>query len=268
MLKEPDSVTKPEGIRMPVLFAAHGAPVLLDDDRWMRELASWAEALPRPRSILSVSAHWQERVATLGATRPVPLVYDFFGFPEKYHRLQYPSPGAPELAARVRELLKAKGVACADDPSRGLDHGTYIPLMGMYPGADIPVIQLSLPELVPERLVDLGRALAPLRDEGDLIFASGFLTHNLRYAFRPGVPEWAREFDAWAEGAISRFDLDALQGFLERAPGAELAHPGWDHYAPLLVAAGAAADGRPKISFPITGWWMESAFTKRSVQFG
>ncbi len=264
---EETKANAPSG-RMPVLYAAHGAPVLLDDEVWMGELAGWAKALPRPKSILSVSAHWMEKTATLGATEPWPLVYDFFGFPEKYYRLKYPSPGAPELAARVRELLKQKSIACADDPGRGLDHGTYVPLLGMYPSADIPVIQLSLPELVPERLVELGRALAPLRDEGVLLFASGFLTHNMRYAFRPGIPEWAREFDAWAESALTRLDLESLERFLERAPGARLAHPGWDHYAPLLVAAGAVADERPKTTFPITGWWMDSAFTKRSVQFG
>ena len=252
--------------RMPAIFAAHGAPVLLDDPVWMGELASWAKAMPRPGSVLMVSAHWEERPATLGATRPVPLVYDFSGFPGKYYATRYPSPGAPGLAARVRELLEKRSIAFADDPERGLDHGAYVPLVAMYPGADVPVLQLSMPRLDPAELFDLGRALAPLRDEGVLVFGSGFLTHNMRYAFRPGVPAWAKEFDDWAADALSRFDVDALLDFEKRAPAARTALPTWEHYAPLLVAAGAATGGRPLVSFPITGWWMDGAFTKRSVQ--
>jgi 4,5-DOPA dioxygenase extradiol len=254
--------------RMPVVFAAHGAPVLLDDAAWMQELATWAKAMPRPKSILMVSAHWEERPTTLGATRTVPLVYDFYGFPEQYYKTTYEAPGAPALAARVRELLRDKAIAVADSPERGLDHGAYVPLVAMYPRADVAVLQMSIPGLVPDELVGLGRALAPLRDEGVLIFGSGFLTHNMHYAFRPGVPAWAREFDAWAEDALSRLDLEALEDFYARAQGARVALPTWEHYAPVLIAAGAVADERPKAVFPITGWWMDGAFTKRSVQFG
>jgi 4,5-DOPA dioxygenase extradiol len=253
---------------MPTIFAAHGAPVLLDDGTWMAELAAWARAMPTPKSILMVSAHWEKRPATLAATRPVPLVYDFYGFPDKYYRTQYPAPGAPALARRVRELLQAKGIPYADDPERGLDHGAYVPLVAMYPKADIPVLQLSLPGLVPAELVNLGRGLAPLREEGVLVFGSGFLTHNMRYAFKPGIPSWAHEFDAWAKGALAHLDLEALENFETVAPGARLALPTWEHYAPVLVAAGAAAERGGTAAFPITGWWMESAFTKRSVQFG
>src|SRR5512140_3264587 len=114
--------------RMPVIFAAHGAPVLLDDAAWMAELAAWAAVMPRPTSILMISAHWDEPVATLGATRSVPLIYDFSGFPERYYQTRYASPGAPELAARVRELLGAASMAFAAAPERGLDHGAYVPL--------------------------------------------------------------------------------------------------------------------------------------------
>lgn len=260
------STSRPTG-RMPVLFAAHGAPVLLDDTGWMAELAAWAGAMPAPKSILMVSAHWDERPATLGATRPVPLVYDFYGFPQKYYETRYPSPGAPGLAARLRELLRERQLGSAESPERGLDHGAYVPLVAMYPRADVPVLQVSLPGLDPQALFAFGRALAPLRDEGVLVFGSGFLTHNMRYAFRPGTPQWARDFDAWAADAISRFDVDALVDFQERAPAARTALPTWEHYAPLLVAAGAAADGKPRASFPIGGWWMDGAFTKRSVQF-
>lgn len=253
--------------RMPVIFAAHGAPILLDDEAWMRELAAWARALPKPRGILMISAHWDARPTTLGATSTVPLVYDFYGFPERYFRTQYPAPGAPELAARVRELLGAARIDVVDEPTRGLDHGAYVPLVAMYPEADVPVLQVSMPGLDPRRLFDLGRALAPLRDEGVLVFGSGFLTHNMRYAFRREIPTWAHEFDAWAEDALSRFDVDALIDFQRRAPAAELALPTWEHYAPVLVAAGAAGKLSPRITLSITGWWMGSPFTKRSVQF-
>jgi len=254
--------------RMPVIFAAHGAPVLLDDAAWMGELAAWAAAMPRPKSILMVSAHWEERPAALGATRTVPLVHDFYGFPERYYQTTYPAPGAPELAARVRDLLRANGIASTDEPERGLDHGAYVPLVAMYPAADVPVLQLSMPRLDPDELFALGQALAPLREEGVLVFGSGFLTHNMRFAFRPGTPTWAREFDAWAAGALARLDVDSLLQFRRRAPAAATALPTWEHYAPVLVAAGAVADERPPASFPITGFWMDGAFTKRSVQFG
>jgi 4,5-DOPA dioxygenase extradiol len=255
-------------MRMPVIFAAHGAPVLLDDEVWMAELAAWAKAMPRPAGVLMISAHWEQRPTTIGATRPVPLVYDFYGFPEKYYQTEYRSPGAPDLAGRVRGLLDARRIAWADDGERGLDHGAYVPLVAMYPEADVPVLQVSMPALDPDELVTLGRALAPLRDEGVLIFGSGFLTHNMRYAFRSGIPSWAREFDRWAADSIARFDLDALEDFERKAPAARTALPTWEHYAPLLVSAGAAAEttAQPTVTFPITGFWMDGPFTKRSVQ--
>jgi 4,5-DOPA dioxygenase extradiol len=138
----------------------------------------------------------------------------------------------------------------------------------MYPGADVPVLQVSMPRLDPRELFQLGRAFAPLREEGVLVFGSGFLTHNMSYAFRPGTPAWAKEFDAWAEDTLRRFDVDALIDFERVAPAARVALPTWEHFAPVLVAAGAAADAPGATSFPITGWWMDGAFTKRSVQFG
>lgn len=253
---------------MPVLFAAHGAPILLDDPLWMAELATWAAAMPRPKSILMVSAHWEERPATLGTTRTVPLVYDFYGFPERYYQTSYPAPGAPDLAARVRELLRQRDIPSTDDPERGLDHGAYVPLVAMYPEAEVPVLQVSMPGLDPKALFELGTALAPLREEGVLVFGSGFLTHNMSYAFRPGIPAWAREFDDWAKDALERFDVDTLLDFRSQAPAAQQALPTWEHYAPVLVAAGAVGAGeKPRTTFPITGFWMEGAFTKRSVQF-
>jgi 4,5-DOPA dioxygenase extradiol len=234
----------------------------------MEQLANWSAALPRPKAVLMVSAHWEARPATLGATSSVPLVYDFYGFPERYYQTRYPAPGAPQLAGRVRELLRAGNIAAQDDPRRGLDHGAYVPLVAMYPAAEVPVLQVSMPALHPQELFALGQALAPLRDEGVLIFGSGFLTHNMRFAFRPGTPDWARDFDQWVAEALTRFDVDALLDFQNRAPAAHTALPTWEHYAPLLVTLGAAAGDKPQVSFPITGWWMDGAFTKRSVQLG
>jgi 4,5-DOPA dioxygenase extradiol len=256
---------QPKNKRMPILFVAHGAPPLLEDKAWMDELAAWAGKLPRPESILVLSAHWDERPATIGATSPVPLVYDFYGFPKHFYEMTYASPGAPELAGRVRDLLKAKSIAYADDPNRGLDHGAYVPFMAMYPAHDVPVLQVSLPGLDPKTLVDFGRALAPLADEGVLLVGSGFLTHNMRSLGQP-TPGWAKEFDNWAEGTLAKRDLDALVDFRARAPGAQLAHPTHEHYAPVLVAAGAAADRRTQVSFPITGFWNGWSFTRRSVE--
>lgn len=215
-----------------------------------------------------VSAHWEQRPTTLGATGSVPLIYDFYGFPERYYQTKYASPGAPELAERVRELLNHQNIAVIEDSKRGLDHGAYVPLVAMYPDAEIPVLQMSMPGLNPKELFRLGKALAALRDEGVLVFGSGFLTHNMHFAFRPGIPAWAREFDNWAEDTLSRFDVDALLDFQTRAPAARIALPTWEHYAPVLVAAGAVGDAAPRTKFPITGWWMDGAFTKRSVQFG
>lgn len=253
---------------MPVIFAAHGAPVLLDDAQWMGELLAWAQAMPKPRSVLMVSAHWENKPIAIGATQTTDLVYDFYGFPLRYYQSRYPAPGAPQLADRVRDLLRSRQLPWLEEPGRGLDHGAYVPLMAMYPEADVPVLQISLPPLVPQDLVSLGEALAPLRDEGVLIVGSGFLTHNMRYAFKPGTPSWAQEFDLWSAEALRTFDLDALMNFQSRAPAASLALPTWEHYAPVLLAAGAAAAGDHPASFPITGFWHGGAFTKRSVQFG
>jgi 4,5-DOPA dioxygenase extradiol len=244
--------------------------MLLEDNEWMEQLANWSKSLPRPKSILMVSAHWEHRPIALGATKPVPLVYDFYGFPKRFYETQYEAPGAPELAAHVRDLLREKAIPFVDEPTRGLDHGAYVPLVAMYPEAQIPVLLISLPSLVPGNLIEFGRALAPLREAGVLIFGSGFLTHNMSYAFSEGVPSWAKEFDDWVSTAISKVDLDALGNFQAKAPAAKLALPTWEHYAPLLVAAGAAVNGKsaPSVAFPISGWWMNTPFTKRSVQFG
>ena len=254
--------------KLPVLFLAHGAPILMDDAGWVGELGALAAQLPKPKAVLMLSAHWEQRPATFGATRKVPLFYDFYGFPERYYQVTYPAPGAPELAARVRALLAARDLPVADS-ERGLDHGAYVPLLCMYPKADVPVLQLSLPSLEPKELFELGRTLAPLREEGVLIIGSGFLTHNMRFAFKDGTPAWASEFDAWAADVISRHDHDALIDFRTRGPAAETALPTTEHFVPVLVAAGAAPDASDAVTFPITGFWNAGgAFTRRSVRFG
>jgi 4,5-DOPA dioxygenase extradiol len=255
--------------RMPAIFIAHGSPFLLDDAKWVAELNRWAREMPRPKSVLMLSAHWEEKPVSLGATRTVPLVYDFSGFPAKYYAVKYPAPGAPELAERVRKLL-GKTRPVADDPERGLDHGAYVPLVAMYPGADVPVLQVSLPTMDAPALFEMGRALAPLSEEGVLIAGSGFLTHNMR-AFDPRpdppTPSWAAEFDAWAGEALSRGEVDALLDYRRRAPGSRLALPTPEHFVPVVVAAGAAAGQPGAVKFPITGF-AHGSFTRRSVQFG
>jgi 4,5-DOPA dioxygenase extradiol len=251
---------------MPVLFQAHGAPPLLDDAGWIGELAAWAKALPRPRAIVVVSAHWEARPLAIGATRPLPLIYDFYGFPERFYRLQYPAPGAPDVAQRIRALLAAANLPCVDDPERGLDHGSYVPLMCMYPEAEIPVLQISLPSEDPRELFAMGQALAPLRREGVLLIGSGFLTHNLRALSLRTTPAWASELDAWSADVLSRHDVDALIDYRRRAPGVREALPTHEHFVPVIVAAGAAGDD--PVRFPITGFWWGGAMTRRSVQFG
>ncbi len=199
--------------RMPALYLSHGAPPLADDPVWPGQLAAWSAELPRPTAILMVSAHWEEAPLALGAVRTLPLVYDFWGFPEHYYRVQYAAPGAPALADSVRKLLAAPGTPVQDIPDRGLDHGAYVPLVEMYPDADIPVLQMSLPTLDPRRLMDIGRKLAPLRDEGVLIVGSGFFTHNLAALRQGGTPSWSAEFDDWGRAALDGGDIDTLLDF-------------------------------------------------------
>lgn len=261
-------MTDPLTGRMPSLFLAHGAPPLLDDAQWVGELHAWAGTLPRPKSILMLSAHWEERPVTIGATTTVPLIYDFSGFSRHHYEQQYPAPGAPALAQRVRELITPSRKV-AHDPERGLDHGAYVPLVAMYPEADVPVLQVSLPSENPQELFALGRALRPLREEGVLIVGSGFITHNLRtldWSQRSAPPAWAQDFDAWTGESLERGDVDALLDFTSKGPGAAIALPTLEHFIPLLVSLGAAAEGE-RVQFPISGFWMGS-LTRRSVQFG
>jgi 4,5-DOPA dioxygenase extradiol len=254
---------------MPAVFIAHGSPLLLDDAPWVAELRAWAKALPRPKAILMISAHWVDDPVTVSATETVPLVYDFYGFPPRYYTTTYAAPGAPNVAQRVRALLESRGPV-ANDPKRGLDHGAYVPLVAMYPEADIPVLQMSIPTMDPAALLALGRALAPLRREGVLIAGSGFLTHNMRALdWDPAAktPAWATEFDAWSGEVLGKRDPDALLHYRERAPGVRIALPTHEHFVPAIVAMGASLETSETAQFPITGFTYGS-FTKRSVQFG
>ena len=176
----------------------------------------------------------------------MPLLYDFWGFPQRYYEVTYDAPGAPELARSVAGLLSGAGETLHQDPTRGLDHGAYVPLKEMFPEADVPVVQLSMPTLDPHRLFALGERLAPLRDENVLILGSGFTTHNLGW-FNPSAPSDAApptpsaEFDHWAAETVGRGDVDAVLDFLAKAPAAREAHPRTEHWAPLYVALGAAS---------------------------
>ena len=252
--------------RMPALYIGHGAPPLLDDPLWSGQLRSLAAGLPRPKAILIVSAHWESAPVMLSASN-VPLVYDFGGFEAKYYRMTYETPDATALATRIAAMMPADEPV-HQHPSRGLDHGAWVPLRIMYPDADIPVLQMSLPTQDPARLLRLGERLRSLRDEGVLIIGSGFLTHGLPYLneFRidAEAPGWSSDFDAWAGEALARGDVDELAAYRSKAPGMPYAHPTVEHYTPLFVTLGAATDPEEQGLQKIDGFWM--GLSKRSLQ--
>ena len=254
--------------RVPALYIGHGAPPLLDDPVWSGELKAWAADLPRPRAILIVSAHWESAPLMLSATAPgTPLVYDFGGFAPRYYNERYETPDASALAARVAAMMPDTEPV-HQHTSRGLDHGAWVPLKLMYPEADIPVLQMSLPTHDPGRLMELGRRLRPLRDEGVLVVGSGFLTHGLPFLteFRidAAAPGWSKDFDAWAGEALARGDVDTLASYRDLAPGMPYAHPTVEHYTPLFVTLGAASDPGEPGEQRIEGYWM--GLSKRSLQ--
>ncbi len=259
----------PEDGPLPALYLSHGAPPLLDDTIWMEQLHAWAMALPKPKHILIVSAHWEHAPLMISSPEAkTPLIYDFGGFHPRYYELTYETPDASELAGFVASVMPDTE-QLYQHPSRGLDHGAWVPLKVMYPAGDIPVLQLSMPTHEPEKLMKIGARLATLREHGVLIIGSGFMTHGLPF-MTPGmingreIPAWSREFDSWANDALMRGDVDALATFKSKAPGMPYAHPTDEHFTPLFVTLGASGDPSAATRTTIEGYMM--GFSKRSFQ--
>lgn len=232
---------------LPSLFLAHGAPDLpLSNHVAKRFLMGIAAGLPRPKAILIISAHWEAETATMGSASSPETVYDFGGFDPRLYQLQYPAQTDPVLIERVAALLSNAGQIVNRDPQRGYDHGVWVPLILTYPAADIPVVQLSLIQGGDgERHLDLGRALAPLRDEGVLIVGSGATVHNLRALAREGspVPVWATSFDRDIQRSVEAGDHASLVSAPVATEVGRHAHPTPEHFMPLLVALGAGGNG-------------------------
>lgn len=262
------------GTRLPVAYLPHGGgpwPFVETGIGSKEELAglrAYLESLrdvPKapPKAVLVISAHWEERVPTVMTNEHPPMLYDYGGFPEEAYRITWPAPGAPSLARRVGDLLRAAGFDSAEDAERGFDHGTFVPLKLTYPHADMPTLQLSLVRgLDPLLHLALGRALAPLRDEGVFIVGSGLSYHNLR-AFGPAARPAATNFDSWlADAATSEASVrDGLLAAWEKAPSARAAHPREEHLLPLMVIAGAAGADRGALTYrgsifglPVSGY--------------
>ena len=240
--------------------------MLFEMTDWMTELHSWARALPKPKAVLIVSAHWESAPLSISSSQPSELVYDFGGFDPMYYQMRYDTPAATELAAQVAKLMPDTEPV-HEHRSRGLDHGAWVPLKIMYPDADIPVLQLSMPTHNPGRLLDLGRRLGPLRDAGVLVIGSGYMTHGLPFldwSHPDQVPGWSSDFDSWASDALARGDVDELAAFRTRAPGMPYAHPTVEHFTPLFVSLGAATDPAAPPTTVIDGYAIGLA--KRSFQ--
>jgi aromatic ring-opening dioxygenase catalytic subunit (LigB family) len=248
--------------RLPVYFISHGGgPWSFMDAAAQAPYAKLAAALadmPRqigmtPNAVLMISAHWEEPAFTLTAHPRPPMIYDYGGFPDYTYAIHYDAPGEPSLAARARQMIEAAGLPARLDSERGFDHGAFTPLKVIYPDALVPVVQLSLQRgLDPERHLALGRAIAPLRDEGVLIVGSGLTYHNLRQFFDPRGWGPSREFDGWLNGVLlggGPKDRGKLLAAWEAAPSARAAHPREEHLLPLMVAVGAAGDDRAELTY-------------------
>ena len=237
--------------RMPALYVSHGSPMLaITDTPAHRFLATIAADLPRPDAILVVSAHWNTRAPAIGTAVKPAMIYDFGGFDRKLYSMQYPAPGAPEISRRAGALLAAAGMPVAEDAARGYDHGVWVPLRIMYPAADIPVAQVSMQPMADARHHHkLGQALAPLRDDGVLIVASGSMTHNLGAIERGNIegppPPWVTSFVDWMHDKLTTGQREAVLDAIDIAPAAQANHPYDDHLLPLFVALGASAPDEP-----------------------
>jgi 4,5-DOPA dioxygenase extradiol len=227
---------------LPILFLSHGSPMHALQPGAVR--AVWegiARDLPRPKAILIASAHWETDVpAVTGAAKP-ETIHDFYGFPKPLYEIQYPAPGSPELASKAKNLLEKKNLQPATDPVRGLDHGAWSPLLHMYPKADVPVVQVAVQTALGTRHhVEVGRALAPLAQEGVLIIGSGHMTHNLRDRGNGGIAAYAKNFQDWVKQRIDAHALDELADYRRLSPDGVRAHPTDEHFMPLFFALGAA----------------------------
>jgi aromatic ring-opening dioxygenase catalytic subunit (LigB family) len=248
--------------RMPVIYLPHGGGPwpFVDfglDSKDVETLAGYlrsVRALPPapPKALLVISAHWETPIPTLMTSEHPPILYDYYGFPPASYEIQWPAPGQPKLAARVQELLGSAGFETATDAARGFDHGTFIPLKLTYPDADVPTVQLSmLASLDPNEHLKLGRALAPLRDEGILILGSGMSFHNMRMFRSARAEEVSDTFDAWLREVVTAEPAERNRKLSEwsSAPAARAAHPREEHLLPLMVAAGAAGQDLGTIGF-------------------
>ena len=252
--------------QLPALYIGHGAPMLLEDPVWSSELAGITSKFEKPQAILIISAHWESApIAITSATAGAPLVYDFGGFAQKFYEMTYETPDASALAARIAAMMPASEPL--HQSQRGLDHGAWVPLRVMYPDHDIPVLQMSMPTSDPGKLIEIGRRLAPLRDEGVLIIGSGFMTHGLPFirdwSFDAKAPGWSSEFDLWAAERLAAGDIDSLAAYKDLAPAVNYAHPTVEHFTPLFVALGASNDIDAPPETLIEGFWM--GLSKRSL---
>lgn len=234
---------------LPTLFISHGSPTFaLEPGLLGPQLGALGRSLPRPRAVMVVSPHWMTHGIEVLAADRLDTIHDFGGFPRALYALQYPAPAAPEIATEVVAVLSRHGVKASANLTRGRDHGAWVPLMHLYPAADVPLIQLSQPSTPsPLALLELGQALAPLRERGVLIVASGSLTHNLHDLRREqapdtGVEAYSRQFAQWVWAQIEQGDLGALLDYRAQAPHALRAHPTDEHFLPLFVAIGAAGN--------------------------
>ncbi len=237
-------------MRMPTLFISHGPPTLVIEPSPARDfLAGYGRELGKPRAIVVASAHFNANRPAVVADPHPGMIYDFGGFDPALYEMVYPAPGDPALARKVAEFLKAAGLGPVFMPERGYDHGAWVPLMLLYPQADVPVVQISVqPALGAAHHLAIGRALAPLAEQGILVLGSGSLTHNLHEFFRGGYagdapPEWVSTFDDWVLEKAAGGAVDDLVHYRERAPHARDNHPTEEHFLPLHVALGAAGEG-------------------------
>lgn len=252
---------------MPVGFVSHGAPTLALDPVAGADFRAFAKTLPTPRAVLVVSAHWLDAPPTLGTRERRPLLYDFGGFPAELYRVSYAAPAAAELAADLQRRLPD----LQRDDTRPWDHGVWVPLLHMFPQADVPILQVSLPyRWAPRQIFEFGQRLAPWRREGVLVLGSGGAVHNLGRLDGDGDGKpaaWATDFEGWVRDRLMAGASDDLVAFRDKAPAVRLAHPTDDHFLPMLVSLGAASQASSAVTFPISGFEYGS-LSRLAVQWG